>query len=254
MHSEKGQLSIEVCFSPLSWPLFRSEDALVVIIDIFRASTAICAAFHNGVDTIIPVAEVSESEAWKQKGYIVAGERDGQKLACADFGNSPFNFLDPGLRGKTIVMNTTNGTQAIKMVSANTREVVIGSFLNISAICRYALSLGRPILLFCAGWKNRFSLEDTLFAGAMVEKILYEARGRYYANCDSAIASADLWLLAKGNPLQYIEKAAHRHRLKTMGLDDILEYSLTQDITEAVPVLIDGMIRDLRRLPTPAGL
>jgi 2-phosphosulfolactate phosphatase len=250
MHSEKEQLSIEVCFSPLSWPLFQREEALVIVTDIFRASTAICAAFHNGVDAIIPVAEVSESEVWKQKGYIVAGERDGKKLACADFGNSPFNFLDPGLRGKTVVMNTTNGTQAIKMAGANSGEVAIGSFLNLTALCHHALSVNKHILIFCAGWKDRFSLEDTLFAGAMVEKLLHDGKGRFYTNCDSAIASADLWLLAKGNPLQYIEKAAHRHRLKRMGLDDILEYALTQDITEAIPVLVDGVIRDGRRLST----
>lgn len=249
MQSESGQFSIEVCFSPLSWPLFRREDALVVITDIFRASTAICAAFHNQVEAIIPVAEVRESEEWKRKGFIVAGERDGQKLDCADFGNSPFNFLEPGLKGKTIVMNTTNGTQAIKMAAADKAEVAIGSFLNLSAVCRHALSAGKNILVFCAGWKNRFSLEDTLFAGAMVEKVLYEGKGRYTTNCDSAIASADLWLLAKGNPLQYIEKAAHRQRLREMGLDDILEYALTQDITEAVPVLSGGVIRDLRRIP-----
>jgi 2-phosphosulfolactate phosphatase len=248
MYSEEGQFSIEVCFSPLSWPLFRKEDAVVVITDIFRASTAICAAFHNGVEAIIPVSEISESEAWKKKGYIVAGERDGQKLACADFGNSPFNFLEPSLRGKTIAMNTTNGTQAIRMVSDGRRPVAIGSFINLSAVSRFASGQNRDIIIFCAGWKNRFSLEDTLFAGALVEKLVHEYKGLFYTRCDSAIASADLWLLARGNPLQYIEKAAHRHRLKTMGLDDILEYALTQDITEAVPVLSDGLIRDHRRL------
>lgn len=251
MYSEQGKYSIEVCFSPLSWPLFRKDGALVVITDVFRASTAICAAFHNGVDSIIPVAEISESESWKSKGYIVAGERDGKKLDCADFGNSPFNFLEPRLRGQTIVMNTTNGTQAIRMVGEGSNMVAIAAFVNLSAVSRFALAQNRDIVVFCAGWKNRFSLEDTLFAGAMVEKLLHEGKGSYFTRCDSAIASADLWLLAKGNPLQYIEKAAHRHRLKKMGLDDILEYALTTDITEAVPVLLNGVLKDQRRLQTP---
>lgn len=242
MDTGKGIYSLEVCFSPLSWPLFANSGSLVVVVDIFRASTAICAAFHNGVASIIPVAEVSESEKWKTMGYIVSGERDGKILDCADFGNSPFNFLEPGLKGKTIVMNTTNGTQAIRMVSGGNNQVVIGSFLNLSAVCRFAMDQGKNILVFCAGWKNRFSLEDSLFAGAFVEKILFEGMGRFYTTCDSAIACADLWLLAKGNPLQYIEKAAHRHRLKAMGLDDILEYSLTQDVTQVVPMLADGRL------------
>ena len=237
MYGEEGKYSIEVCFSPLSWPLYDRDDAIVVITDIFRASTAMCAAFHNGVKSIIPVAEISESEAYKRKGFIVAGERDGKTLDCADFGNSPFNFLNPDLRGKTIVMNTTNGTQAIKTVAHGNNDVVIGAFINISAVTKYILAQQKPLVVFCAGWKNRFSMEDTLFAGALVERLIIDSRGEYYTTCDSSIASADLWLLAKGNPLGYIEKAAHRHRLRKMGLDDIIEFSLTADFTHALPIL-----------------
>lgn len=237
MYSESGKYPVEVCFSPLSWPLYDREDAVVVVTDIFRASTAMVAAFHNGVKSIIPVSEISESEEYKRKGYIVAGERDGKKLDCADFGNSPFNFMEPNLKGQTICMNTTNGTQALKAVAHGNNEVVIGAFINISAVARYVMAHKKPVVIFCAGWKNRFSMEDTLFAGALVEKLLAEGRGEYFTNCDSAIASADLWLLAKGNPMEYIEKAAHRHRLRRMGLDDIIEFSLTQDFTSVVPVL-----------------
>ena len=248
MFNEEGKYSVEVCFSPLSWSLYDRDDAVVVITDIFRASTAMCAAFHNGVKSIIPVAEISESEAYKEKGYIVAGERDGQKLDCADFGNSPFNFLEPSLRGQTIVMNTTNGTQAIKKVAHGNNEVVIGAFINLSAVVQYIMALKRPVVVFCAGWKNRFSMEDTLFAGALAERLLNDGRGDYHTICDAAIASADLWLLAKGNPLGYIDQAAHRHRLRKMGLDDIIEFSLTADYTQAIPVLSGKELVDAHRL------
>jgi 2-phosphosulfolactate phosphatase len=140
MYNESGKYTVEVCFSPLSWPLYDREDAVVVITDIFRASTAICAAFHNEVKSIIPVAEISESEEYKRKGFIVAGERDGKKLDCADFGNSPFNFMEPALKGQTIVMNTTNGTQAIKAVAHGNNEVVIGAFINIGAAASYVMA------------------------------------------------------------------------------------------------------------------
>jgi 2-phosphosulfolactate phosphatase len=104
-------------------------------------------------------------------------------------------------------------------------------------VASYVMSQKKPVVIFCAGWKNRFSMEDTLFAGALVEQLITAGRGEYYTACDSAIASADLWLLAKGNPMEYIEKAAHRHRLRRMGLDDIIEFSLTHDFTTVVPVL-----------------
>ena len=237
MYSENGQHSIDVCFSPLSYPIFEKADSVVVITDIFRATTAIVAAFQNGVKSMIPVAAISESEAFKAKGYIVAGERDGKKLDCADFGNSPFNFLEPSLKDQTIVINTTNGTQAIQAAANGRNEVVIGAFTNLAAVARYVASCEKNVVIFCAGWKSRFSMEDSLFAGALTQKLVSDYPGVFHTVCDAAIASADLWSLAAPDPLRYIEKAAHRHRLRRMGLDDVLEYCLTPDQTDAVPVL-----------------
>jgi 2-phosphosulfolactate phosphatase len=245
MYSEKGKYTVEVCFSPLSWPLFERDNAVIIITDVFRATTSICAAFQNKVKSIIPVAEIAESIAYKEKGYIVSGERDGKVLDCAEFGNSPFNFMEPRLQGKTVVMNTTNGTQAMKMVQKGNNLVGIGAFLNRDAICNWAMAQNRPIIVFCAGWKNRFSLEDTLFAGAAVDYIIKKGRGEFHTMCDSAVASNDLWSKAQNNPRAYIEKAAHRHRLKKMGLDDILDYSMQLNINQCVPVLVDEEIVDI---------
>lgn len=237
--------SIHVCFSPLSWPLFEQDNAVVIVTDIFRATTAMCAAFQNKVKAIIPVAKIEESIAYKEKGYIVSGERDGKMLDCAEFGNSPFNFMQPRLTGKTVVMNTTNGTQAIKMVKGGGNMVGIGAFTNRDAICDWAMQHNKDVIIFCAGWKNRFSLEDTLFAGAAVEYILENGKSQFTTQCDSALASEDIWRVAKNDLLTYIEKAAHRHRLAKMGLDDILEYSLQLNSNSCVPVLNEEQIIDM---------
>ena len=237
MYSEKGKYPLEVCFSPLSWPLFKKDNAVIIITDIFRASTSICAAFQNKVKSIIPVSKVEESIAYKEKGFIVSGERDGKVLECAEFGNSPFNFMEPRLQGKTVVMNTTNGTQAINLVQKGNNLVGIGAFLNLHAICNWAMAQNRPIIVFCAGWKNRFSLEDTMFAGAAIDYIIKKGKGEFHTMCDSAIASAELWKNASSNLRVHIEKAAHRHRLRKMGLDDILDYSMQLNINQCVPVL-----------------
>lgn len=238
--------SLEVCFSPLSWPLFEKEHAVVIVTDIFRATTSMVAAFQNKVKTIIPVAEISESIAYQEKGFIVSGEREGKTLECAAFGNSPFNFMTPELSGKTVVMNTTNGTQALKLVSGKDNLVGIGAFTNRDAICDWAIQQKRDIIIFCAGWKNKFSLEDTLFAGAAAEYILKKGCPEYFTHCDSAIASIDLWMAAKDNPLEYIQKASHRHRLRKMGLDDIIEYSMQLNTSHCVPVLTGSKIEDRR--------
>ncbi len=242
MYSEKGDHSISVCFSPLSWPFFRQEDALVIVTDIFRASSAICAAFHNNVEAIIPVETIAESEAYKRKGYICAGERDGKTIACADFGNSPYNFMKPELRGKTIVMNTTNGTRAIKTAVAGNNTVVIGAFPNLDAVVGFALKQQMNVIIFCAGWKDRFCTEDSLFAGAVVSKIIRQGNGKFHTMCDSAIASADLWSIAKNDLRGYIEKVAHRHRLEKLGLDDVIPYCLEMNSTNVLPIFDNGRL------------
>ena len=236
MYSEKGEFEVQVCFSPLSWPLFARDNALVIVADIFRATTAMCAAFEHGIKDIIPVESIAESQGYKDKGYICAGERDGKTLACADFGNSPFNFMDPALKGKTIVMNTTNGTRAIKIASERHNRIAIGAFVNLEAVSRYAVGSGRPVVILCAGWKDRFCTEDALFAGAAVERIVALGKGAYHTMCDSAIASATLWNAARTNLYSFTEKIAHRHRLRKMGLDDVISYCMTPDTTDVVPV------------------
>jgi 2-phosphosulfolactate phosphatase len=235
--TQTPKFPIEVCLTPALWHLYDASDSVVILTDIFRATTSMVAAFDNKVKSIIPVAEIAESLAYKEKGYIVAGEREGKKLDFAHFGNSPFNFMEPSLTGKTIVLNTTNGTQALNMVKGKNNLVAIGAFLNLVAVCNWAMAQNRPIIIFCAGWKGRFSLEDSLFAGAAAEYVLRMGKEKFFTNCDSSIACIDLWHTAKADPRAYIEKASHRHRLEKMGLDDVIDYCLQLNISSCIPVL-----------------
>ena len=157
---------IEVCFTPAVFNCFSHPDAVVIVVDVLRATSAICTAFMNGAANIIPVETVQEAREYKAKGYLVAAERDGFVLDFADFGNSPFNFTKERVEGKTIAYSTTNGTQAIKMAS-KCYQVAVGAYLNPTAISDWAINQNRDIIILCAGWKNRFSLEDSLLAGAI---------------------------------------------------------------------------------------
>lgn len=238
-----GMRKIEVCFSPALYPYFENREAIVVVTDILRASSAICTAFMNGAERIIPVRTIEEAKEWKAKGYLVAAERDGFVKDFADFGNSPFNFTPERVKDRQIVYSTTNGTQAAQMASSGYR-VLIGAFLNLGAVCDYAIESGRDVLVLCAGWKNKFNLEDTLFAGAMAEELINS--GKYSAECDSAIASRDLWNLAKSDLKGYVDKTAQRHRLKKNGLDDVIEYCLTANLTRIIPVLENDYLVSLK--------
>jgi 2-phosphosulfolactate phosphatase len=230
---------LETCFSPALYEPERHAGSIVVIIDILRATSAICTAFENGASSIIPVGTIPEAKEYKRKGYLVAAERDGFVLDFADFGNSPFNFTREKVEGKTIAYSTTNGTGIIDLaVSAG--DIIIGSFLNLGAVVKWLSEHNKNVVLFCAGWKNRFNLEDTICAGAIAERLMETSL--YSTICDSTIASIDLWSIAKNDVSGYIEKVAQRSRLRDKKLDDCIEFCLTTDYTSKVPVIKNGIL------------
>jgi 2-phosphosulfolactate phosphatase len=233
--------SVEVCLSPALFPHILAQDDFVVVpVDILRATTTICTAVANGVEAIIPVATHEEARQLKAKGFLVATEKDGVQLDFADFGNSAFSFTAERVAGKTLVYCTTNGTRALQ-IAKGARAIAIGAFVNISALTEWVAGQRRDVVVLCSGWKDRFCLEDTLFAGALTARLL--ETDRFRTECDAAQASMDLWSLARGDLLGYIEKAAHRHRLKGLGLDDVLPYSFTCDLVQVVPVFDGSVIK-----------
>ena len=242
MKMEKSQNRLEVCLSPAIYDKHADDHNIVVIVDILRATSTICAAIHNDVKSIIPVATVEEAREMKQQGYMVASERDGYVLDFADFGNSPFNFTPEIVAGKEIAYSTTNGTRCIHLAS-HSKAVVIGSFLNISVLTNWLIQQNAPILIFCASWKDRFSLEDTVYAGALAERLMNS--GKFETICDGVTASIDLWSLAKNDLFAYIQKAAQKSRLASKGLDDCIEYCLTDDLCPVIPIFQDEKLVDI---------
>ena len=230
---------LETCFSPALYEPDRHAGSIVVIIDILRATSAICTAFEHGAASIIPVAEITEARNYKERGFLVAAERDGYVLDFADFGNSPFNFTREKIAGKTIVYSTTNGTGIIRLASS-ADKIVIGSFLNLGSLSKWISDQDKDVVLFCAGWKNRFNLEDTICAGAIAENLM--STSLYSTICDSTVAALDLWSLAKDNVPGYIDKVAQRSRLRDKKLDDCIPFCLTQDYTQKIPVIKDGVL------------
>jgi 2-phosphosulfolactate phosphatase len=236
---------LEVCLSPALYKDYENKEAIVVVTDILRASSAIVTAFMNGVQRIIPVGTLDEAKEYKRKGFMVAAERDGIVRDFADFGNSPYNFTPERVNGNEIVYSTTNGTQAINLASSGS-QVLIGAYLNISSLANYIISQNKDLLILCAGWKNKFNLEDTLFAGAL-SKLVLENKN-FETICDSANASIDLYNVAKDDMMSYIDKVAQKHRLKKNGLDDVIEYCHDFDITDIIPEFKNGIINKIKDL------
>ena len=230
---------VEVCFSPNAYPLFHKEEAIVVVIDILRATSAITTAFYNGVARMIPVATVEEAQHYKEQGLIVAAERNGEIVEGFDLGNSPFGYMNGKVKGKTIAITTTNGTQAIEAAkSAN--QVLIGSFLNLDVLIDHLKQQKRDVLLLCAGWKSKFNLEDTLFAGAVADALI--SKYDFQTHCDSAIAASQLYHLAKHDLYEFLGKSSHRNRLQKLNLERDIRYCLTPNQCPVIPVMEDGVL------------
>lgn len=227
-------MNIEVCHTPQAYSLFHKENAIVVVIDVFRATSAIVTAFYNGVSKMVPVATVEEAREYQRNGYLAAAERDGEVIEGFELGNSPFGYMNNKVKGKIIAISTTNGTQAIE-ASRKASKILIGSFLNLDILCEYLVSQKKDVVLLCAGWKNKFNLEDTVFAGAVVEKLT--AEDNYQVDCDSAIAARHLYKLAKNNLFEFLSDSSHRKRLAKLDLERDIKYCLTPNQCPVIPVM-----------------
>jgi 2-phosphosulfolactate phosphatase len=233
---------VEVCFTPAMLKTIAGrEEQNVVVVDILRATTAICIAFGYGVNSVIPAESEEQAREMKDKGWLVAGEKDGIRLSYADFGNSPLEFRNLSIRGKDIVFCTTNGTRAIHL-GKEQGKVLIASFVNLEAVCGFLNRDQKDVIILCAGWKNEFSLEDAIFAGAMAD-LLINAYG-FLPGTDSTIASITLWDHSASDLMKTVSRSSHYLRLLGIENRKGLKYCLYPEKFHVVPVLEGDKILD----------
>jgi 2-phosphosulfolactate phosphatase len=233
--SDSALPRLEVCLSPALLHLYDTKGAVVVIIDVFRATSTIAAALHNGATCVIPVASVQECVELGNsiENSITAGERDGKVAEGLQYGNSPSEYPKEFINDRCLVLTTTNGTRLLHMVK-DADTIITGAFLNLSAVCDFLVAQKKNVLLGCAAWKDRFNLEDTLFAGAVVNKI----KAHFSVNCDSARAANYLFEhSAEGDAITFLRDSSHYKRLSAYGLQGDMEYCATPDLHPVVPIL-----------------
>lgn len=225
-------MEIDVCFSPALYPAYHRPDAIAVIVDVFRATTTITAAFENGAKSIRPVANIEEAKIYKTEGWLVGAERNVRKCEFADFGNSPFDYTPDKVAGKDLIFTTTNGTKAINC-ARDANDIVTGAFVNLQAVADFCRSKNRDVIVLCSGWEDKINYEDTLFGGALAEVLItygYKLAG------DAANMALSLWKDAKNDLRKYLEQSEHIDRLKTNDLEDNIAYCLTLNRSTIVPV------------------
>lgn len=221
--------------SPALLNLYEVKNAIVVVIDVLRATSTIATALNNGAACVVPVDDIQQCiELGKKLDGITAGERDGRIAQGLAFGNSPFEYPEEFIKDKTLVLTTTNGTRLLHMALARgASHIITGSFANYSAVCNYLVNQKQPVLLACSAWKDRVNLEDTLFAGAVIHKI-----GRQFnINCDASAIAAHLYETAQPDLYGFLrdKNATHYQRLTGFGLEKDLRYCLTADTANVLP-------------------
>lgn len=229
--------SIDVCLSPDLMHLYQVENETVVVVDILRATSCMTTAFAHQVECIRPFAQLTECLALRSDGYLTAGERDGKKVEGFDLGNSPFEYMDASVSGKKIAFTTTNGTQAIAR-SAGAKEIVIASFLNLSAVARYLRNVKTNVVIVCSGWKGKVNLEDTVFAGALVARL----KDDFSYACDAPIMAERLYQEAKQDLKSFLKDSSHIKRLQRLNIEKDIDFCLTEDRYDLVPVIREDRI------------
>jgi 2-phosphosulfolactate phosphatase len=234
--------ALHTVLSPSLLNLYDISNSIVVIIDILRATSTISTALFNGAKQIIPVDSVAECiKLGKQMDVITAGERDGKIAEGLQYGNTPFQYSSEFIKGKTLVLTTTNGTKLLHMaLAANAKAIITGSFCNISSVTDYLSAQNKNVILACAAWKNRINIEDTLFAGALINRI----KNQFDINCDASKIAETLYLQANGELFNFMKEqnASHFQRLMGFGLEEDIRYCLTNDIANILSIYTNGRL------------
>lgn len=234
--SEKPTL--HTVLSPKLLDIYDIKNSIVVVIDVFRATSTIATALYNGATKVIPVAEVSTCiEIGQRVGGITAGERDGKIIEGLEHGNSPAEYPRSFIEGKTLVLTTTNGTKLLHMALNNgASEIITGSFPNLNAVCDYLVKSKKNVVLGCSAWKDRVNAEDTLFAGAVINQI----KSAFTIHCDSSLMALELYSAQQNNMFEFIRKTTHWHRLAAYGLEKDLEYCVSPNVANILPIYRNG--------------
>jgi 2-phosphosulfolactate phosphatase len=222
-------MKVEVCLTP---ELIHQHDLagkLVVVVDIFRATSCMVTGMAHKLGSIYPVATIEECTALGKKGMVMAGERGGKKVEHFDIGNSPYDYMDKQWSGRNIAVSTTNGTITIKK-SNGADEILMGAFLNLVATVKYILRQSKDVLIHCAGWKGAPNLEDSLYAGALIEKLI----PIYHLDGDSSLLAHALYQNNKDRLLNAAKDSAHAHRLSKLGIIKDIEFCMTLDQFDVV--------------------
>ena len=228
------------CLSPALLPLYNLKHAIVVVIDVFRATSTIATALYNGAVKVIPVDSVDECiNIGKELNAITAGERGGKVVPGLQYGNSPAEYPREFIEGKTLVLTTTNGTKLLhRSIEQGADKVITASFPNLTSTCNFLLKENKNVILGCSAWKDRFNLEDSMLAGAIIQQV----KNNFTIHCDASLMAETMYTTHQNNMFEFIKSTTHFHRLSKFGLEKDLQYCVSVDVANVLNIFKDGAL------------
>jgi len=230
--------SVAVLYEPAARPTADLAGATAVVIDAIRATTTIVAALAAGCRAVVAYrtdAEVKAEAARRPAGSVVtAGERLGVRIEGLDLNNSPSVMTPERVGGRTLLLTTTNGTQAIHDAMA-AETVLVAALANRRAVARRCADLGRRIVFVSAGTVGTVSCEDTLVAGAVVEALRAEPGGEAFHLEDSALVALAAWRGARNRLDEVFHETWGGAFIAGLGLEADLAVCARVDTTDVAP-------------------
>ena len=215
----------------------------VIVIDVLRATSTILTALAHGCKAIYPVETVLQAKQLYQPGFILGGERACKKIPGFDLGNSPLEYTEDVIAGKTLIMTTTNGTRAIQKAN-KASTIIAASLLNGKACAEEALSLKKDIVILCSGTQDVFALEDGLCAGQLIDEMLRLAgngSAGFIMN-DFGLSMLHAFRHVQSGILEALLQCANGKRLSKLGFIEDIHYCVQRDALSLVPVVREGKL------------
>jgi 2-phosphosulfolactate phosphatase len=224
------------------------RERTVVVIDVLRATTSIVVALSNGAKEVIPATTVESATkiAGNLGGNValLAGERNGRMVPGFDLGNSPAEYTEGAVGGRSIIFTSTNGSQAL-VRARYAQELVVCSFVNMSAVAEFLLERPRDVAVLCSGHQGALALEDTVCAGMLLSR-LSDAVGDGALLPDPAVAAMSLYKSMGRSLLKMLKSSAHGRYLEEIGFGEDLKFCSQVDAFQVIPVF-DGSVLRLKR-------
>jgi 2-phosphosulfolactate phosphatase len=241
----KQRTKIEVYFTSTLFEEMQLKDKNIIVIDVLRASTSVITALQHGAKEIIPVSNIDS--AVKISGSLFgdvtlrAGERNGKMIDGFNLGNSPLEYTEAVVKGKSIILMTTNGSAAM-VKGRHAKNLIVAAFVNLSTVTTFLRNLREDFIIICAGKENNFCVEDAVCAGKIINDLENETGNQFELN-DSAVAAKALDKAFGKSILKVLKCSNHGKYLTEIGFGEDLKVCAGIDTIPLLPVLVGNVIR-----------